>query len=117
METSIELKKMRFHSYHGVMEQERKVGNDFEVSLAITYPMAQAMATDDIADAINYAEVYELVACEMGKPSRLLENVASRIINALRSTFPAVTGGEISVTKLTPPFKCEMQGVSVHVRF
>ena len=29
MTTKIELEKMRFYAYHGVMPQETKVGNDF----------------------------------------------------------------------------------------
>ena len=31
MTTKIELEKMRFYAYHGVMPQETKVGNDFVV--------------------------------------------------------------------------------------
>ena len=35
MRTSVTLRKMRFFAYHGVAEQERKVGNHFEVSLKL----------------------------------------------------------------------------------
>lgn len=36
MTTKIELEKMRFYAYHGVMPQETKVGNDFVVDLILT---------------------------------------------------------------------------------
>ena len=38
MECSVKLERMRFYAYHGVMEQERRVGNDFEVTLEVWYP-------------------------------------------------------------------------------
>ncbi len=31
MNTFVELRKIRFYAYHGVAEQERCVGNDYEI--------------------------------------------------------------------------------------
>ena len=33
MECSVKLERMRFYAYHGVMEQERRVGNDLRLRL------------------------------------------------------------------------------------
>lgn len=117
MTTYISLNKLRFHAFHGVMEQERRVGNDFEVSLTVEYPFEKAMESDDLCDTLNYAELYDVIAAEMRQPSDLLEHVAGRIISAVRSRFPLIVGGELTVAKLTPPFKAEMQSVAVTVKF
>ena len=79
MTTYISLNKLRFHAFHGVMEQERRVGNDFEVSLTVEYPFEKAMESDDLCDTLNYAELYDVIAAEMRQPSDLLEHLAGRI--------------------------------------
>ena len=119
MQTSIRLEKMRFYAYHGVMEQERRVGNDFEVTIEVWYPFEAAMESDNLDDTMNYAELYAIVEREMNKPSQLLEHVAGRIINAIKKEIPAATAGELSISKLRPPFKCDMPhgGASVIVKW
>ncbi len=117
MRTSVTLRKMRFFAYHGVAEQERTVGNHFEVSMKLYAPMLDAMEHDTLDGTVDYSAVYQIVEKEMQKPSLLLENVAWRIVNAVRAAFPQVTGGEVTVSKLTPPFKCDLQSVEIAVEF
>ncbi len=113
----ITLDKMKFHARHGVLEQERKVGNDFEVSLRLRYPFDKALESDNLADTLNYAAVYDIVAAEMSQPSCLLEHVAGRIVKSLLSRFPLIERGTVSISKLTPPFKCEVAAVTVSLDF
>ena len=118
MTTSISLNMMRFFAYHGVAEQERIVGNRFEVSITLTCNIAQALESDCLEHTINYAEIYQCIEREMNIPSRLLEHVAGRIIRAIRAQFAdKVTGGTITVAKIAPPFKCQLESVSVIVDF
>lgn len=107
METKISLNNLRFYAYHGVMEQERRVGNHFEVSLEVKYPFEPAMKSDDLADTLDYSRLYAIVEREMAEPSQLLEHVAGRICEALGKNFPQITGGSLTITKLHPPFKCD----------
>lgn len=108
MRTSIRLEKMRFYAYHGVMEQERRVGNDFEVTIEVEYPFENALTSDNLNDTMNYADLYAIVEREMAVPSQLLEHVAGRIIEGIKKEFPKAEAGELSITKLHPPFKCDM---------
>ncbi len=117
MTGTITLERMQFHAHHGVLEQERRVGNDFEVTLQLRYPLEKASQSDNLADTLNYAEAYDIVAAEMARPSQLLEHIAGRIIRALRSRFPLIEGGSITVSKLTPPFKCQIAAVSITLHF
>ena len=43
MRTSITLDNLRFRARHGVMEQERAVGNTFVVALRLDYPFEEAI--------------------------------------------------------------------------
>lgn len=117
MNGTITLRAMRFTAHHGVGEQERKVGNQFEVTLSVTCPMQGALVDDNLDGTINYAELYEQVAAVMSEPSRLLEHVAWRIAQSVRSRFPQITSCTVTVTKIAPPFKCDLAGASVTFSF
>lgn len=103
MDCKVSLSGIRLYGYHGVAEQERKIGNWFEYSVELHYDATGAAESDDIAEALNYAEVAETVRRESAIPSRLLEHVAGRIRKALLTQFPQATAGSVTVIKLHPP--------------
>ena len=109
------LKEVRFHAFHGVMPQEAKVGADFLVNLRIGYPIEKAMQTDEVADTLNYAEVYALVAQQMKQPSKLLEHVAGRIVQAISERFPLVTSVDLTIMKQNPPMGADAEGAGVEI--
>ena len=111
------IKEARFHAFHGVMPQERKVGAYFIVSLRIGYDLTRAMQTDQVNDTLNYATVYQLVKEEMQQPSCLLEHVAGRISDAILQHFPDVMSIDLTLTKENPPMgaECEGAGVELHL--
>ena len=117
MTTLIEINKLRIRAYHGVADQERTVGNVFEVTAQLAYPLDRAMETDNVAHTLNYGEVVAVITTEMKKPSRLLENVAQRLYTELIHSFPNITGGMISVAKLAPPLGEEMESVAVTLKW
>lgn len=103
MKGTLELNGMEFHAYHGCLPEERRDGNRFTVDFRCSYDMAGAIMSDAIEDALNYAEVYDIVAAQMAIPSNLLEHVAGRIVNALAAAYPWLPEFSVSVTKYNPP--------------
>jgi len=97
------IENARIYGRHGVLEQERRVGNEFIVNLSVRVPVSDLMKEDQLAGTVSYAELYEIVAEEMAKPRMLLESVAIGIADKVKSRFPEVKGGWISITKSTPP--------------
>ena len=114
-QTYVRLEKLRIRAFHGVLPQERTVGGDFTVTLRIGCPWEQAMESDDVADTLNYAAVYELVKREMAVPSKLLEHVAGRIVRSLMHTFPAISSIDLWLTKVTPPMGADSEGAGVEI--
>jgi dihydroneopterin aldolase len=101
---TIELKQARFFAYHGLDEDEKKKGNDFEVSLSVTFsPSLHVIA--EISSTINYVDLFEITREEMARPRDLLETLAMEIIEVVHSRFPAILHAEISITKLRPPIE------------
>ena len=117
MIATIELDDIEIYAHHGCYAEERLVGNRFTVSVKLKVEATAAAETDDIANALNYVEVVEIVKTEMAKPSRLLENVVRRICDAVRQRFAqkGLVDGTVRVTKIAPPVGVQMKGVSVEM--
>lgn len=113
----IHLRNVRFHAFHGVMPQERRVGAYFLVNLRVGYPLEKSMQSDEVADTLNYAALYAVVREEMMTPSNLLEQVAGRIADAVIKAFPQVTSIDLELTKENPPMgaDCDGAGVEIHL--
>lgn len=113
--SQIFLENVRFHAFHGVLPQERKVGNDYLVSIGIEYDFSKAMVSDDVNDTLNYAEVYQLLSQEMTVPSALLERVAGRIGDRLFRRYPGIQSIDLKITKVNPPMGADSDGAGVQV--
>ena len=111
----ISIEKMEFYSYHGCFEEERKIGTWFNVDLSMEVDTSKAEASDNLEDTVNYQEVYAVVKREMMVSSKLLENVARRILNSIKKEFPSVSYAWVKVKKMNPPLGGKMESVSVEM--
>lgn len=111
----IAINGMRFYAHHGCFEQERIVGTHFQVDLRMEVDTSSAEISDNIEDTVDYLEVYQVVKREMERPSHLLEHVAHRVGEAIRSQFPDTKNVVVRVSKLNPPLGGQMNSVSVEV--
>lgn len=113
--TTICLDQMQFYAYHGVTQQEKKVGNIFFVSLQLTTPINASFQSDEVADTISYADVYTCVEKEMQKTANLLEYLCQQISEILYHTFPTITAINIRVDKQTPPMGGQIERVGIQL--
>ena len=113
MRTYILLENAEFYAYHGVLEQERTVGNVFVVNLKIEANLLDAIASDALDKTINYADLLSLVRQEMEIPSKLLEHVAGRIAGRIKGTYPQVKTVEIKLSKRNPPMDGQIESAGV----
>jgi dihydroneopterin aldolase len=113
MISKIVLKDMKFYAFHGILLQEKCVGNNFLVNLSITAPLGEALRSDNLNDTINYATVYSLVKKEMNIPSCLIEHVAGRILCSLKNHFPQIIETELSLSKLNPPISGDIHSATI----
>lgn len=109
------IENMKFYAYHGCNPEERRVGNEFYVTVEYAYDMLPAAKADDLELAVDYAAIYRIVSEQMAKPSNLLENVTLRIVKAIREAFPQIIKGTVTVVKMHPPVggACEKAEVSM----
>jgi 7,8-dihydroneopterin aldolase/epimerase/oxygenase len=82
----IELRGVEVFGYHGVLEEERRVGQTFLVDVWLGVP-ATALS-DRIEDTVDYREVAELVrVVSDGKHFDLLEALAAAVADLLMARF------------------------------
>jgi 7,8-dihydroneopterin aldolase/epimerase/oxygenase len=109
----IQLNNLEFFAFHGCFKEERIIGNRFLVNVSLETDTSEAEETDDLTKTINYQEVYKLVKTEMEIASKLLENVARRIITSLSIKYPKLSNIEITVSKINPALGGKVESVSV----
>ncbi len=114
--TQIYIRDMSLHAYHGVLEQERRVGNDYVINITVDYPFMDACDSDDVSDTLNYANLAELIKREMAIQSNLLEHVAHRICRAIYREFPRTECVEIDIRKIAPPMPADCAGAGVRLK-
>jgi len=84
----IRLANMVFYAYHGAFDAERQLGQRFEVDVDLYTDLRGPGQSDQLADALNYVDVYNLVKNVVtGQPYNLLEALAERIAAALLAAF------------------------------
>jgi dihydroneopterin aldolase len=99
---TIELNSIRFFAEHGMYEEEKRVGNEFEVDVSIACKSPKKIITS-IEQTINYAEVYRILQEEFAERKFLLETVAMKVADKLQQQFPEIETVKISIRKLNPP--------------
>lgn len=72
------LDDVRMYGCIGVGEQERRVGNEFRVSVAVRYD-ASRFVPESLESSISYAEIYDEIKSVMKGEWKLLESVALAI--------------------------------------
>ena len=114
-ESYIYLRNLRFHAFHGIMPQERIVGNDYIVNVRLRYDVSKAMLSDDVNDTLNYASVFDVISQEMAVPSGLLERVAYCMAERLCRKFPGIEAVDVKINKCNPPMGADGDGAGVEL--
>lgn len=117
MLTYIDISDLRVIAPIGVMARERLIGNEFLISIRLYYDAAEAMRSDNITSAINYAEVVDVVKNVLSAETMLIEHAAARILEAIKKYFPKVTSGKLSICKVHPPISAPTPRVSFSIEW
>jgi dihydroneopterin aldolase len=108
---------LRAFGRHGVLDRERRDGQEFVVDAVLWLDTRPAAAADDLSLTVDYAAVAgRLAAIVSGEPFALIETLAGRLAAACLSTHQAVREVEITVHKPHAPLIQSLQDVTVTIR-
>lgn len=110
------LNNLQFYGYHGLLPEEKKIGQRFNVDLELFLNLQKAGETDDMKDSIHYGHVHELIkGIVEGKSMNLIEAVAETIASELFAKFSLLSACTVKVTKPDPPIPGHYQSVAVEI--
>ena len=116
MSDRIELHCLRARGFHGVLEHERRDGQDLVVDVALDVDTVAAAASDDLAQTVDYGALAESIAAVVsGEPLDLIETLAQRIADVcLRDA--RVRAVDVAVHKPSAPVTVPVEDVVVRIR-
>lgn len=107
------LENIRIHSNHGCLDEEALIGSDYLVDLTIETDLLKSAETDDLTDTVDYVHINKIVKEEVLIRSKLLENVAYRILLRINNELPTVNFAKIKLSKVNPPIGGNVEKVSI----
>lgn len=115
MKSSISLKDIKVYAYHGCLNEEAQIGSWYRVDLTIWADLHSSIESDELSDTIDYVRLNQIVVQQMAIRAKLLENVAGRILQVIKTEFQQITQVEIEVAKINPPLGGDVAQVSVKI--
>ena len=108
---TISLNYLRFWAFHGVYEEERKVGNDYEVNVEVSFYTRKKIT--HLKQTADYSRLHAIISDEMQKPRMLLETFLMELAEAVHNEFPELKKIDVSIRKLHPPIPGIVGNVAV----
>lgn len=116
MSDRITLRGMQFSGRHGVSDEERSAPQPIDIDLVLRLDLSKPAATDDLADTVNYASLFDLARTVVeGRSFHLLEALGAAIGEAVLAAH-SVDDVEVRVRKPKAPLSGAFETVEVRVR-
>lgn len=116
MNDKIYIRDLEFIGYHGVFEEEKKLGQKFYISLELTTSTREAAINDDIVKTTHYGEVAESVKkVFFSKKYDLIETLAEDIAREVLLNFNLVSEVKLEIKKPWAPVGMPLKDVAVEI--
>ncbi len=114
MRYDILINKLEFFGFHGVLEEEKRLGQKFIISGKLTVNSPDALKEDNCEKTVNYSEVCHLIG-EIVEKERfnLIESLGDEIARRILLEFPLVDSVTIQVDKPWAPIRLNVENVAV----
>ena len=109
----IQVNNIKLYANHGCLEEEAKIGSWYRVDVQVSANLDKSSVTDNLNDTVDYVHLNHIVKEEMGIRSKLLEEVARRILDRFFLELKMIKSATVSVAKLNPPIGGNVQEVVI----
>lgn len=107
---------MQFYGFHGLLPEENKLGQRFNVDVVLFVDLKKAGVSDDMEDSVHYGHAYELVkGIVEGEAKHLIEAVAESTAEKLLHSFDLLEAVQVKVIKPDPPIPGHYNSVAVEI--
>jgi dihydroneopterin aldolase len=98
---SIQLTNLQFFSFHGIHEEEKILGGQFELNVSVSLP--EQGPIHSLEQTVDYVKIHTIIKQRMNIPTALLETVAQDLAQLIQASDSRITAVEINIKKLHPP--------------
>ena len=112
----IKVENISVYAYHGCLVEESKIGSEYLINLKVKVNLSKSAKSDELIDTVDYVHLNLIVKEEMAIRAKLLEHVASRILQRILLELVTVVRAEISVSKINPPIGGNVEKVTITLR-
>ena len=109
----IKVNNIKLYAYHGCLDEEAKIGSEYRVDVAVKADLKKSAKTDVLEDTVDYVHLNHIVKEEMAIRSKLLEEVAQRILDRFFKELRMIKKATVSVSKINPPIGGDVEEVLV----
>ena len=115
---TLTIQGLQFHAKHGLYDQEKIHGNDFEVDLVIDMDLRNAGRSDKIVHTFDYQEAENQIIEIMNGPSiNLIEKLCLSIGESIFSKSADIDRLTVRVRKMNPPISTPTQFTQVEMQW
>lgn len=115
MKHVINVNGIKVYAFHGCLDEEGKIGQNYSVDVRLTTNFSKAAATDELIDTIDYVAVNKIVVEEMAIRSKLIEHVGQRILQRLQQLVQVGDTVLVKIVKYCPPINGDVDSVSIEI--
>lgn len=113
----IEIRSLRLLGVHGLLPEERRRPQPFELDLDVVVDLAAAGSSDDLSDSVDYGAVTAAARQVVEDESfGLLEALADHLSRAVLAVDPRIAEVTVAVRKLHPPVPADLGTAGVRIR-
>lgn len=112
----IRIKNMVFHTFNGVLPEEKKLGQRLEVDVELNFPIEKQVLHDDLNETVNYAAVYQAVEAFIQTHNyNLIESLANRVADTVLAKYSQIQTIKVRIRKYAVPINGIFDHVEIEV--
>lgn len=112
----ITLKNMQFYGYHGVLQEEQKIGQRFFIDAEMQLDLKGAGEKDDLEQTVDYSAVYGIIKdITENHKFRLIEKLADVISQEIMSRYEKIQKITVRIRKPEAPIKGILDWAEVEI--
>ncbi len=116
MSDRIFLSNLCLYGFHGVMPEEKRLGQRFYIDLSCELDLAPAGTSDDYSQTVCYDALCQLAqeASDEG-PYDLIETLGERIAGSILDRFARINAVRVTVRKPSAPIQATLDHAGIEI--
>ena len=110
------IRELELFGFHGVFEEEKRLGQKFILSLELDLDLKSAGKTGDLTKSVHYGELCEKVDKEFVRESyELIETVALNLADFILNEYRIIRGVKVFLKKPWAPVRKHLDTVEIMI--